>query len=175
MTWIFKRCPACGADGIEWVGDRFWRCPSCRFEYFHNVAAAAGVIVDSGGGVLLFERTREPSRGLLALPGGFVDPGERAEDAAMRECREELGWTPPSLSFLATFPNRYEWNGVPYSTCDIFFSTRAEGMRVSELRMDETEGRAPVIVPFMEINYARLAFESSRRALRLYTELQWRI
>ncbi|MBN1243364.1 MAG: NUDIX domain-containing protein [Spirochaetales bacterium] len=175
MTWVFKRCPNCGAEGVEWVGDRFWRCPSCRFEYFHNVAAAAGVIVDSGGGVLLFERTREPSRGLLALPGGFVDPGERAEDAAMRECREELGWTPSSLSFLATFPNRYEWNGVPYSTCDLFFSTRAEGLHVAELRMDETEGRSPVIVPFMEINYARLAFESTRRALRLYTELQWRI
>ena len=39
--------------------------------------------------VLLIERGRDPFRGSHALPGGFVDRGERVETAAVREALEE--------------------------------------------------------------------------------------
>jgi len=41
--------------------------------------------------VLLIERARAPGAGLLALPGGFVDPRETLEVACLRELREETG------------------------------------------------------------------------------------
>ncbi len=41
--------------------------------------------------VLLIERGHDPYRGRLALPGGFVEPGEAAEQAARRELAEETG------------------------------------------------------------------------------------
>lgn len=47
------------------------------------------IILLWGGGVVLIER-KNPPKG-FALPGGFVDPGETVEEAALREAREETG------------------------------------------------------------------------------------
>ena len=48
---------------------------------------AADVIAEIGSDIVLIERRNFPFG--WALPGGFVDVGERVEDAAVRELREE--------------------------------------------------------------------------------------
>ncbi|WP_102957834.1 NUDIX hydrolase [Mangrovicella endophytica] len=53
-----------------------------------------------GGAILLVERAKPPFAGLLSLPGGRVEFGERLSEAAAREVREETGLTVGDLSFL---------------------------------------------------------------------------
>jgi len=53
--------------------------------------AAASAVLFRGEAVLLVERDRGPSEGLWSLPGGSIEPGETAEDAARREVQEETG------------------------------------------------------------------------------------
>lgn len=52
---------------------------------------AVGVVCLRGDQVLLIRRGTPPRQGEWSLPGGRIEPGERAVDAALRELREETG------------------------------------------------------------------------------------
>ena len=55
--------------------------------------AAASAVVLRDGAVLLVERGKPPLSGVWSLPGGHIEPGETARDAARREVTEETGVT----------------------------------------------------------------------------------
>ncbi len=65
-----------------------------------------------------------PGRGMLSIPGGFVDIGETAEEGLRRELREEVNLEVTALEFLCTQPNVYHYQGVTYPVLDLFFVTR---------------------------------------------------
>lgn len=53
-----------------------------------NPAPTVDIIIElDGGGIVLIKRKNPPPG--WALPGGFIDYGESAEDAAVREAHEE--------------------------------------------------------------------------------------
>jgi len=55
------------------------------------VECAGALVRDEVGRLLLVRRGREPAAGLWSLPGGRIEPGETAAEAAAREVREETG------------------------------------------------------------------------------------
>ncbi len=52
---------------------------------------AADAVILFKGGIVLIQRDRSPYVGCYALPGGFVEIGEKVEAAAIREAAEETG------------------------------------------------------------------------------------
>lgn len=56
-----------------------------------RVPCVGAIVHDAGGRLLLVRRRNEPAAGLWSVPGGRVEPGERLEDAVVRELAEETG------------------------------------------------------------------------------------
>ncbi|HHH80313.1 MAG TPA: NUDIX hydrolase, partial [Thermoplasmatales archaeon] len=48
-------------------------------------------IVTKNNEILLIKRKNNPFKGRWSLPGGFVNYGEKVEDAVIREVKEETG------------------------------------------------------------------------------------
>lgn len=62
--------------------------------------AAASAVVFRDGEVLLVERGKPPMSGVWSLPGGHIEPGETAREAACRELAEETGITAELLGLV---------------------------------------------------------------------------
>jgi len=73
MSGLRKPCPYCGAPLTAYA----------------NPIPTVDVIITTNEGVILIRRKNHPYG--WALPGGFIDYGESAERAAVREAKEETG------------------------------------------------------------------------------------
>ena len=120
---VINYCPRCGSEHFRTTDEgRSFRCEVCRFVYYiNNSAAVACLIIDNAGRLLLCRRAIEPEIGKLDLPGGFVEPMETAEEAVMREIREELSVEVVKQEYFTSFPNEYIYSGFSVFTLDMAF------------------------------------------------------
>jgi ADP-ribose pyrophosphatase YjhB (NUDIX family) len=169
---MFCYCPSCASKNIRFVDNRVFRCPDCGFAYYHNTAAATGLIADTGESLLFTRRSKEPAAGKLDLPGGFVNPREGAVEGLIHECREELGWEPDrdALVLFASFPNVYPYKNIVYNTCDLYFAVPVEGLTEESFNLQQSEISGVEFIRYGEIRLENMAFESTRSAVRAYLE-----
>jgi 8-oxo-dGTP pyrophosphatase MutT (NUDIX family) len=93
------------------------------------------IVLDPSDRILLFRamigRSVEPERvpdavSFLALPGGGIEAGETAEEAARRELAEETGLVAGrDLPLVATRMTGYDWKGRRYLTHEHIFFHRS--------------------------------------------------
>jgi len=120
---VFKFCPGCGDPRFAPDTEKSLKCGVCGFRYFVNMSASVAAVIRNEKNEVLFTiRKHDPAAGLLDLPGGFVDPGETAEEAIKREISEELNLTVCKIEFVGTFTNKYIYSEVEYQTLDLVFN-----------------------------------------------------
>jgi NAD+ diphosphatase len=165
----YRFCPRCGASRKNFVPARPFRCESCgNTSFFGPVTAVGGVITNELGQIVLIERARDPGRGKLGMPGGFVDPYESAETALRREIQEEIGISVGELTFLMTASNSYSYHGIVLPVLDIFFTASIE--QGQQIVHDDSEVSAWMWTDISALILERMAFASNRAALEHFVD-----
>ena len=89
----YRYCPRCGTPlelgFIEGKDRRF--CPNCNFIDYKNPLPVAVAIAVRDKRFLLIKRGIPPRKGAWGSPSGFIESGETAEEACLRELKEETG------------------------------------------------------------------------------------
>jgi 8-oxo-dGTP diphosphatase len=157
-------CPRCGAA----LEERYLEdeqhvrkvCPACGFIFYMNPKVVAGAIPKQDGKIWLVRRKIEPSWGSWTFPGGYVDLGERVEDAAIREAYEETLLNVRLDDLL----NVYSYANVGIVLV-VFRATVIGGVAGCTPESQEVK-------PFAleEIPWTKLAFPSTRDALQDYVK-----
>lgn len=165
---VFKFCPRCGVKRKEDAPLQPFHCEACGFHYYFNPClAVAAILLGPDDRALFIRRAHDPARGMLAVPGGFVDIGETAETAVRREIKEEVNLEVGPLEFLCSAANEYDFRGIVYPVLDLAFVCRANSLEPIAA-LDGVESYCwlkPV-----EVDLADIAFPSVRAALRAYGE-----
>lgn len=137
-------------------------CATCGFVHYVNPKIVTGAIVRHEGRIMLCRRAIEPCIGFWTLPAGFMEVGETAEQAAMREAREEANAAIVIDRLLAVYTiPRIAQVQIMYLAhlIDPVFSPGPESLEVMMVRWDE--------IPWNEI-----AFPSVTWALEQYRSVE---
>ena len=161
---IFKYCPVCGSENFEVHNFKSKKCRDCGFTYYANpCSATAAFIVNDRDEMLVVCRAKEPAKGTLDLPGGFVDMGETVEEGMIREIKEETGLDVTNIEYLFSSPNVYVYSGMGVHTLDMDYLARVHGS-VPAIKAADDAAEA-LWIPIAQVNPAEFGLTSIRNAV----------
>ena len=154
----FKYCPKCGSIHFEINNEKSKRCADCGFVYYFNPSAATvALIMNEQNELLVCRRAKDPAKGTLDLPGGFIDMAETGEEGVRREVKEETG--------MEVNKAEYVYSGFPVHTLDLFFRcTVADTLHYKA--MDDAADL--FFIPLKEIRTEDFGLGSIRKGLGIF-------
>lgn len=165
---VFHFCPKCGSPDFEIHNALSRHCANCGFTFYQNPrASTAAFILNEKGELLVARRGKEPAKGTLDLPGGFVDNDENAEQGMVREIKEETGLdiNPDAVEYLFSIPNVYHYSGMDIHTLDFFFLCHTTDDAVVKANDDAAELHW---LPLREVYVERFGLRSIRQAVHRF-------
>ena len=166
---VFRFCPKCGSSDFEIHNPLSRHCSNCGFTYYQNPrASTAAFILNKKGELLVAKRGKEPAKGTLDLPGGFVDNEETAEQGMVREILEETGLriNVDSVEYLFSIPNIYRYSGMDIHTLDLFFRCYVDEESTVIKAADDAAELA--WVPLNKVYVERFGLRSIRQAVHRF-------
>lgn len=99
----------------------------------HNGGVAIAALTDEGKLVMVRQFRKAAEKVMFEVPAGKIEPGEDPAVTAVRELKEETGYTPATCEYLTCF-----YSSVGYSTEKIYIYL-ATGLVPGETDFDENE------------------------------------
>ena len=166
FSTLFTHCPVCGDTNFKLKSEKSKSCNKCGFVYFMNASAAvAAFIVNKEGELLVCKRAKEPEKGTLDLPGGFVDDNETAEEAISREISEELQVNAITTEYLFSLPNTYLYSRLTIPTLDLFFRCDVDDT-TKIIPTDDVE--ACFFIKIEDIDPSQFGLKSIKKAVSIF-------
>ena len=161
----YKFCPQCGG----WLEKRLIKateprrlvCTACGYIFYLDPKLSVIAIIPLNDGVVMVRRAIEPGYGLWVVPGGFVDAGEKVEDAVVRETLEEASLNVRVVRLLNVHSYLHSRTVVLSFITEYLSGELAAGDEELEARVFSRE----------EIPWEQIPFRSTKDALREYLEL----
>lgn len=164
----FRFCPKCGSGDFRVNNFKSKKCGACGFVYYFNASAAVACFIRNDNDELLVARRAvEPAKGTLDLPGGFVDNGETAEMAVIREVLEETGLELGNPRYLFSRPNIYRYSDFDVHTLDMCFECRVPSFYGARAADDVAELEA---IGINDLDPADFGLSSIQMAVILYKD-----
>ena len=160
-----KYCMRCGSSEVSCDvpptdSSPRHQCLSCGYINYINPKPVVGCIPVYGDQVLLCKRAIEPKRGRWTLPAGYMEVGETAVEAMLRETWEEAGARVKlqSLYVLFSIPHAVQMYIMYRAT--LLHGHHRPGQESTETRL----------FPLSSIPWQDIAFSTIRYTLELYVK-----
>ena len=162
----FRYCPVCGSPHFIINNFKSKKCQDCGFTYYFNASAAnVAFILNEKKELLVVRRKNAPGKGMLDLPGGFIDMEETGEEGVAREVKEETGMDAIDIKYQFSYPNTYLYSGLLVHTLDMFFKVQVKDLSHIEA-MDDAA--ACYWIPLADIHIEDFAFDSIKNGLKRF-------
>ena len=163
----FIFCPKCKSK-FEKKPPNLLTCIKCNLHYYVNPKPTTSILLlNSKNEILFVVRKFDPKKGMLDLPGGFVDIGETLEECMVREIKEELciNVTVNEITYIGSSVDEYEHGGVNSRTINAMYHAKLP-QNAHIVPSDDVEDF--LFIAPQDIPYDRMAFQGMKDFLKEY-------